>query len=125
MGWTNPTVVALIVGGLALLAAFVVIENRSTAPMIQLELFRLRAFTFGNLAGLAISIGRGGMQFVLIIWLQGIWLPLHGYDYSATPLWAGIFMLPLTAGFLAAGPATRKPAVNGSMKIPAQSGVSA
>ncbi len=80
------------------------IENRVTAPMIQLSLFRLRAFTFGNLAGLGISIGRGGMQFVLIIWLQGIWLPLHGYDYSATPLWAGIFMLPLTAGFLAAGP---------------------
>ena len=72
--------------------------------MIQLSLFRLRAFTFGNLAGLAISIGRGGMQFVLIIWLQGIWLPLHGYDYADTPLWAGIFMLPLTAGFLAAGP---------------------
>ncbi|WP_328315697.1 MFS transporter [Streptomyces sp. NBC_00388] len=104
MGWTNPLVDGLIAGGLVLLAAFVVIENRVSAPMIQLSLFRLRAFTFGNLAGLAISIGRGGMQFVLIIWLQGIWLPLHGYDYSDTPLWAGIFMLPLTAGFLAAGP---------------------
>jgi MFS family permease len=104
MGWTNPMVDGLIAGGLILLAAFVVIENRVSAPMIQLSLFRLRAFTFGNLAGLAISIGRGGMQFVLIIWLQGIWLPLHGYDYSDTPLWAGIFMLPLTAGFLAAGP---------------------
>ncbi|HEY3688079.1 MAG TPA: MFS transporter [Streptosporangiaceae bacterium] len=104
MGWTNPLVDVLIVGGLALLAAFVAIENRVAAPMIQLGLFRVRAFTFGNLAGLAVSIGRGGMQFVLIIWLQGIWLPLHGYDYSATPLWAGIFMLPLTAGFLAAGP---------------------
>ncbi len=94
----------LIAGGVLLLAAFVVIENRASAPMIQLSLFRQRAFTFGNLAGLAISIGRGGMQFVLIIWLQGIWLPLHGYDYGDTPLWAGIFMLPLTAGFLAAGP---------------------
>ncbi|WP_328580802.1 MFS transporter [Streptomyces sp. NBC_00370] len=104
MGWTNPLVDVLIVGGLVLLAAFVVIENRVAAPMIQLSLFRRRAFTFGNLAGLAISIGRGGMQFVLIIWLQGIWLPLHGYDYGDTPLWAGIFMLPLTAGFLAAGP---------------------
>ncbi|WP_405584680.1 MFS transporter [Streptomyces sp. NBC_01190] len=104
MGWTNPLVLAMVGGGLALLAAFVAIENRVAAPMIQLGLFRLRAFTFGNLAGLGISIGRGGMQFVLIIWLQGIWLPLHGYDYSATPLWAGIFMLPLTAGFLAAGP---------------------
>jgi nicotinamidase-related amidase/MFS family permease len=106
MGWTNPAVLALVGGGLLLLAAFAVIENRIATPMIQLSLFRLRAFTFGNLAGLAISIGRGGMQFVLIIWLQGIWLPLHGYDYSATPLWAGIFMLPLTAGFLAAGPAS-------------------
>ncbi|MGW5527013.1 MFS transporter [Streptomyces xanthochromogenes] len=104
MGWTNPLVDGLIAGGLVLLAAFVVIENRVSAPMIQLSLFRQRAFTFGNLAGLAISIGRGGMQFVLIIWLQGIWLPLHGYDYADTPLWAGIFMLPLTAGFLAAGP---------------------
>ncbi|MFE9880938.1 MFS transporter [Streptomyces sp. NPDC005784] len=104
MGWTDPLADGLIVGGLALLAAFVAIENRVCAPMIQLGLFRLRAFTFGNLASLAISIGRGGMQFVLIIWLQGIWLPLHGYDYEATPLWAGIFMLPLTAGFLAAGP---------------------
>jgi len=104
MGWTNPLVDVLVVGGLALLAAFVAIEKRAAAPMVQLSLFRLRAFTFGNLAGLAISIGRGGMQFVLIIWLQGIWLPLHGYDYESTPLWAGIFMLPLTAGFLAAGP---------------------
>ena len=104
MGWTNPLVDVLIAGGLLLLAAFVVIERRVSAPMIQLSLFRQRAFTFGNLAGLAISMGRGGMQFVLIIWLQGIWLPLHGYDYGDTPLWAGIFMLPLTAGFLAAGP---------------------
>jgi MFS family permease len=104
MGWTNPLVDGLIVGGLILLAAFVAIEKGVSAPMVQLSLFRLRAFSFGNLAGLGISIGRGGMQFVLIIWLQGIWLPLHGYDYASTPLWAGIFMLPLTAGFLAAGP---------------------
>ncbi len=74
------------------------------APMIALGLFRLRAFTAGNLAAFAVTIGRGGLQFMLVIWLQGIWLPLHGYDYSDTPLWAGIFLLPLTAGFLAAGP---------------------
>jgi len=104
MGWTNPLVVGLAVGGLALLVAFVGIEQRVAAPMTELSLFRLRAFTAGNIAGLAISIGRGGLQFMLIIWLQGVWLPLHGYDYSRTPLWAGIFMLPLTAGFLAAGP---------------------
>ncbi|SIS04848.1 MFS transporter [Williamsia sterculiae] len=104
MGWTSPLVVGVLLAGLALLAAFVLIERRVAAPMIELSLFRLRAFTAGNLAGLAISIGRGGMQFMLIIWLQGIWLPLRGYAYSDTPLWAGIFMLPLTAGFLAAGP---------------------
>jgi MFS family permease len=105
MGWTNPAVVGLLVGGVALLAAFVVIEKTVAAPVIQLSLFRIRAFTAGNVAGLAMSIARGGMQFVLIIWLQGIWLPLHGYDYSDTPLYAGIFLLPLTAGFLVAGPA--------------------
>ena len=91
-------------GGAGLLAAFVVIETRVAAPMFQLSLFRIRAFTAGNMAGLPVSIARGGLQFMLIIWLQGIWLPLHGYDYSQTPLWAGIFLLPLTAGFLVSGP---------------------
>jgi len=85
-------------------AAFGVLETRIAEPMFQLSLFRIQAFTAGNLAGLATSIARGGLQFVLIIWLQGIWLPLHGYDYSRTPLWAGIFLLPLTAGFLVSGP---------------------
>ena len=80
------------------------IETRIAEPMFQLALFRIRAFTAGNIAGLAVSIARGGLQFMLIIWLQGIWLPLHGYDYSNTPLWAGIFLLPLTAGILIAGP---------------------
>ena len=80
------------------------IETRIAEPMFQLSLFRIRAFTAGNIAGLAVSIARGGLQFMLIIWLQGIWLPLHGYDYSDTPLWAGIFLLPLTAGFLVSGP---------------------
>ena len=105
MGWTNPTIwAALLGGGIALLAAFVVIERRVAEPMFQLGLFRIRAFAAGNVAGFIASIARGGLQFMLIIWLQGIWLPLHGYDYSATPLWAGIFLLPLTAGFLVAGP---------------------
>ena len=104
MGWTNPVVIGLLVGGVVLLAAFVLIESRIAAPLIELSLFRIRAFTAGNIAGLAVSIARGGLQFVLIIWLQGIWLPLHGYDYSETPLWAGIFLLPLTFGFLVAGP---------------------
>jgi MFS family permease len=104
MGWTNPWVLAGLIGGVALLAAFAVLETRIAEPMFQLSLFRIQAFTAGNLAGLAVAIARGGFQFMLIIWLQGIWLPLHGYDYSQTPLWAGIFLLPLTAGFLVSGP---------------------
>ncbi len=104
MGWTSPWVLAGLIGGVALLAVFGVVESRIAEPMFQLSLFRIRAFTAGNLAGLAVSIARGGLQFMLIIWLQGIWLPLHGYGYSDTPLWAGIFLLPLTAGFLVSGP---------------------
>jgi MFS family permease len=104
MGWTNPWVLAGLIGGVALLAVFGVIESRIAEPMFQLSLFRIRAFTAGNVAGFLVSIARGGFQFVLIIWLQGIWLPLHGYSYSDTPLWAGIFLLPLTAGFLVSGP---------------------
>jgi MFS family permease len=90
--------------GLALLVAFVGVELRIREPMFNLALFRIRAFTAGNVASLLGSIGRGGLQFMLIIWLQGIWLPLHGYRFETTPLWAGIYMLPLTAGFLVAGP---------------------
>jgi MFS family permease len=104
MGWTNPLVLGLLIGGAVLLAAFVMIETKVTAPMVQLNLFRIRAFTAGNIAGLAVAIARGGLQFMLIIWLQGIWLPLHGFPYSDTPLWAGVFLLPLTGGFLVSGP---------------------
>jgi MFS family permease len=103
-GWLNPWVLAGLIGGVLLLVAFVVIELRVREPMFNLSLFRNRAFALGNLAGLLASIGRGGLQFMLIIWLQGIWLPLHGYDYESTPLWAGIYLLPLTVGFLLAGP---------------------
>lgn len=104
MGWTNPWVLGGLIGGVLVLALFCVIENRSTDPMFSMSLFRIRAFSAGNFAGLLASIGRGGMQFMLIIWLQGIWLPLHGYRYQDTPLWAGIYLLPLTVGFLLAGP---------------------
>ena len=103
-GWTNPWVLAGIVGGIGVLAVFAVIELRSKQPMLDLRLFRIRAFSAGNLASLLASIGRGGLQFMLIIWLQGIWLPLHGYSFESTPLWAGIYMLPITVGFLIAGP---------------------
>nr|WP_198428561.1 MFS transporter [Nocardia bovistercoris] len=103
-GWTSPFVLGSVLGGLLLLVAFCVVETRVAQPMFDLALFRIRAFGLGNFANLMASIGRGGMQFMLIIWLQGIWLPLHGYDFESTPLWAGIYMLPLTVGFLAAGP---------------------
>ncbi|MBV8234898.1 MAG: MFS transporter, partial [Acidimicrobiia bacterium] len=104
MGWTSPLVLFTIIGGVALLCLFVWIEHRVADPMFDLALFRIRAFAAGNLAGLLAAIGRGGLQFMLIIWLQGIWLPLHGYSFERTPLWAGIYMLPITGGFLIAGP---------------------
>jgi MFS family permease len=104
MGWSNPVVVAGLVGGTALLAVFVAIERRVAEPLFQLDLFKIKAFTAGNLTGFIARLAQGGLQFMLIIWLQGIWLPLHGYDYSRTPLWAGIFLLPLTGGFFIAGP---------------------
>jgi MFS family permease len=104
MGWTSPKVLAGLIGGGVLLAAFCVVESRAEQPMFHLSLFRNRAFAAGNAASLLASVARGGLQFMLIIWLQGIWLPLHGYDYADTPLWAGIFLLPMTAGFLLAGP---------------------
>jgi MFS family permease len=104
MGWTSPLVLTLLLGGTALLGLFLLIEHRSSDPLFHLDLFRIRAFSAGNLAGLLASISRGGLQFMLIIWLQGIWLPLHGYSFASTPLWAGIYMIPLTLGFLVAGP---------------------
>jgi len=103
-GWTNPWVLLGVFGGIAVLGLFVVIETRVAEPMFRLGLFRIRAFAAGNIAGLLGALGRGGLQFMLIIWLQGIWLPQHGYSFSQTPLWAGIFMVPLTIGFLAMGP---------------------
>jgi MFS family permease len=106
MGWTSPFVLATLLGGAALLAIFCLIELRVEEPMFHLELFRIRAFAAGNLAALLAAMGRGGLQFILIIWLQGIWLPEHGYNFAQTPLWAGIYMLPLIAGFLVAGPAS-------------------
>src|SRR5580693_8763286 len=106
MGWTSPLVLGLIIGGLAILAIFCVIETRVAEPMFNLALFRIRPFTAGNMASLLSSLGRGGLMFILIIWLQGIYLPIHGYSFERTPLWAGIAMLPLTVGFLIAGPAS-------------------
>jgi MFS family permease len=103
-GWTSPWVVGGLTAGAALLAAFCVIETKIAEPMFRMGLFKIRAFAAGNAASLLGSIARGGLQFMLVIWLAGIWLPLHGYDFAVTPLWAGIYMLPLTTGFLLAGP---------------------
>jgi MFS family permease len=104
MGWASPWVLGGMAGGIALLAAFCVIETKVAEPMFRMGLFKIRAFAAGNAAALLASIARGGLQFMLIIWLQGIWLPLHGFGYEQTPLWAGIYLLPLTTGFLIAGP---------------------
>jgi MFS family permease len=104
MGWTSPLVLTTLIGGIAMLVAFCIIELHVAEPMFHLELFKIRAFAGGNIAALLAAMGRGGLQFILIIWLQGVWLPLHGYDFARTPLWAGIYMLPLIGGFLVAGP---------------------
>jgi MFS family permease len=104
MGWTSPVVLSELFGGLAILVLFGVIETKVAQPMFRLTLFRIRAFSAGNTASFLASLSRGGLLFILIIWLQGIWLPEHGYSFSQTPLWAGIYMIPLTVGFLIAGP---------------------
>jgi len=103
-GWTSPRVIALLGGGIACLVVFAAIEQRVAEPMFRLPLFRIRAFTFGTFSTFLSAVARGGLMFMLIIWLQGIWLPQHGYDYTETPLWAGIYMLPLIVGMLLAGP---------------------
>src|SRR5690349_17588357 len=103
-GWGSPRCIALLAGAVISLIAFLLIEKRVEEPMFRLPLFRIRAFTFGTLSTFLAAVARGGLMFMLIIWLQGIWLPLHGYDYTEAPLLAGIYMLPLTVGMLIAGP---------------------
>jgi MFS family permease len=103
-GWTSVPVILELGVGLVSVIAFLFIEAKVAEPMFRLPLFKIRAFTSGTLATFLAAIGRGGLMFMLIIWLQGIWLPLHGYNFERTPLWAGILMLPLTLGFLLAGP---------------------
>jgi MFS family permease len=103
-GWGSARVIALLAGSVLCLLGFLVVERRVAHPMFRLPLFRIRAFTFGTLSTFLSAVARGGLMFMLIIWLQGIWLPGHGYDFAETPLWAGIYMLPLTVGMLCAGP---------------------
>ena len=104
MAWTSPAVLTELGLGVVLLTVFCLIERRVQAPMFRLGLFRIRAFVFGTISSFLSALGRGGLMFMMVIWLQGIWLPLHGYSFATTPLWAGIYMMPLTLGFLLAGP---------------------
>ena len=104
MGWNNPWVIFSLFIGLFSLILFPFVENRVESPMFRLDLFKIKSFAYANIAGLLGSLGRGGMMFMLILLLQGIWLPLHGYSYTSTPFWAGIYMLPLTAGIIIMGP---------------------
>ncbi|NDZ94147.1 MFS transporter [Streptomyces sp. SID6673] len=104
MGWSSPMVLSCLIGGTLMLVVFVFIETRVPSPLFDLHLFANRSFTFGNIANLMSSIGRGGLQFILIIWLQGIWLPQHGYNFEQTPLWSAIYMIPITIGFLLTAP---------------------
>lgn len=103
-GWRSPGVILALSMGVISLIAFLIVESKVENPMFRIPLFRIRAFAFGTISTFLVSVSRGGLMFMLIIWLQGIWLPLHGFAFSATPLWAGIYMLPLTLGFLIAGP---------------------
>jgi MFS family permease len=104
MGWGNPFVIGCLVVGVLLMLVFVWIEMHVSDPMFHLGLFKIRSFAAGNIANLCGGLARGGLQFMLIIWLQGVWLPLHGYSFADTPLWAGIYMLPLMIGFIVVGP---------------------
>lgn len=104
MGWSNPWVILSSVAGLIFLIIFPFVERRVEYPMFNLKLFRIKMFTFANSAALLNALGRGGMMFMLILLLQGIWLPLNGYSYESTPFWAGIYMLPLTVGVIIMGP---------------------
>lgn len=104
MGWTNPVVGVCVGLGLTLFAAFVLIERRVDEPMLRLSLFRIRPFSAGIVSSFLAALSRGGLMFLLIIWLQGVWLAVHGYDFARTPLWAGVAILPLTIGMLISGP---------------------
>ncbi len=104
MGWGNPWVLSAFIVGSILLILFVFIEIKVKYPLFDLRLFKIRAFNYGNFANFVSSLGRGAIMFLVIIWLQGIYLPLHGFSYSSTPFWAGIYLLPMMVGFIVLGP---------------------
>lgn len=104
MGWANPWIIISLIGGVVMLVLFGFVERFVKDPLFDLRLFKIRAFTFGNIASILSALARGGLNFMLIIWLQGIWLPLHGVAFSDTPLQAGLDTIPQMVGFLIAGP---------------------
>ncbi|MCY0877664.1 MAG: MFS transporter [Firmicutes bacterium] len=104
MGWHNPFVITSLIVGVALLIVFVIVENFVPDPMFHMNLFKIRAFSIGNFTSLMGAIARGGLSFMLIIWLQGVWLPMHGVSFQHTPLQAGIDTIPQMVGFLLFGP---------------------
>jgi EmrB/QacA subfamily drug resistance transporter len=104
MGWGNPWVIFSLVTGTAMLVAFPFVERRAKDPMFRLDLFKNRTFSAGNIATFLSSMSRGGVMIMLVVLLQGIWLPLHGFTYEEAPFWAGIFMIPMTIGVALTGP---------------------
>ncbi len=104
MGWSNPIVIVGLIISITLLIIFPFIEMRVEEPMFDLALFKKRTFAAGNLAAFLASLSRGGVTLVLVILLQAIWLPLHGYSFDTTPFWAGVLMIPFSLGFVVMGP---------------------
>lgn len=104
MGWLNPWVITGLIVGSALLIAFPFVERAVKSPMLKLGLFKIRTFSAGMLADFFAAISRGGVMIMLSVLLQGIWLPLHGISYTDTPFWAGVYLLPMSAGFVTMGP---------------------
>jgi MFS family permease len=107
MGWGDPWVLASMLVGAGLLVVFVIVESFVSQPMFKMNLFRTRQFAFGSIAGMLQSMGMGGVMFMMIILLQGVWLPLHlpaNVPFSQIPFYAGIYMIPMMAGFVIFGP---------------------
>ncbi|WP_291766731.1 MFS transporter [Caldivirga sp. UBA161] len=104
MGWLNPYVVASFIIGVIMLIAFIPIELKQESPLFNLSLFKVRPFTYGIMALFLSSLARGALMFLLTIWLQGIYLPLHGFSYVETPFWAGIYMLSMLIGTVVMAP---------------------
>jgi EmrB/QacA subfamily drug resistance transporter len=87
-GWTSGSILSLLVGGAIGLAAFVAIELRVSAPMLEFSLFRTRQFIGSNLIAFIITFAMMGTFFFMAIYMQDI------LGYGA--LEAGVRFLPTT-----------------------------